>query len=218
MQHIDIIPSILVQTEQAYADSVTAVKEHVSMVQIDIADGVFVPNTTWADPDTISDTLEIDCELHLMVVNPLEEARRWEHVSQVKRVLVHYESITPDTASDILGAIHSYGWDIGLVLNPQTPVSVIDTHIEDIDMVMLMGVTPGFQGQPFIEETLERIQTIHTTYPSLKIAVDGGVNIKTIPNIISAGAHIICPGSAIFGNEQTPEKNIQTIKKIIESA
>jgi len=98
---IQIIPSILVPDEATFIAWSQSVEQILPMIQLDIADGKFVPNDTWADPDVVSERLHIDCELHLMVEDPLEEIRIWEEVPQVKRVLVHYES-DPDNIADIL--------------------------------------------------------------------------------------------------------------------
>ena len=214
---IEIIPSILIQTKKEFLTQSAAVSECLNMVQLDIADGKFVPNTTWEpDPETVADNLEIDCELHLMIENPLEEVRRWEHVDQVKRILVHYESTK--NIGQTIGAVHSYGWDVGLVLNPETPIEVVNEHIEELDAVMLMGVKPGAQGQKFIPETLDRIKQLRVKYPNLFISVDGAVNEETIEDIIEAGATGVCPGSAIFGNDRTPEEHVKRMKELRRSS
>lgn len=213
---IDIIPSILVPNEETFLSWSKAVSSILPMIQLDIADGKFVPNETWADPDVIDEQLEIDCELHLMVADPLEEARLWEEVQQVKRVLVHYES-DPENSANIVNQIRSYGWDVGLVLNPHTSVDVVDDLIEDIDSLMFMGVVPGKQGQKFIPETIERIKAVRETYPDLPISVDGAVNEDTLLDIVNAGATRVCPGSAIFGNDRTPAENVARMREMIST-
>lgn len=213
---IKIIPSILIKTEQQFLTQTAAVSEALPMIQLDIADGNFVPNITWADPEVVEDHLEIDCELHLMVSNPIEEARKWEHVPQVKRVLFHYEST--DNPADVLGAIQSYGWQASIVLNPKTPINVIDPLIEYLDGVMFMGIKPGFQGQPFIPETIDRIKATREKYPNLFISLDGAVNEDTITDIAKSGVSAVCPGSAIFGNDRPPAENVQRMKDLIEKS
>ena len=213
---IDIIPSILVPNEQTFLLSAKSVEDVLPMIQLDIADGQFVPNETWADPDVVSEQLEIDCELHLMVRDPLEEARLWEGVQQVKRVLVHYES-QPEDIANILNQIRSYGWDVGLVLNPDTPIDVVDDVVEEIDSLMFMGVVPGKQGQPFIPETLERIKAARERWPELYIELDGAVNEDTLPDIATTGVNAICPGSAIFGNDRKPAENVGRMREQIST-
>ncbi|MFH1286733.1 MAG: hypothetical protein ABII02_03195 [Candidatus Magasanikbacteria bacterium] len=212
---MQIIPSILIQTKEEFLTQIKALSSILSMIQLDIADGKFVEETTWADPDVVFEKLKIDCELHLMVKNPLEEIQLWVNVSQVKRVLVHYES-SPGSMTDTLERIHSYGWEVGLVLNPDTPVDILDEVRESIDTCMLMGVKPGLQGQIFMPEVLEKAKIIKEKYPDLPLALDGGVSEETLPDIIKAGFDIVCPGSAIFGNDREPRENVKRMKKLIE--
>ncbi len=214
---VQIIPALLVHDKKTFITQTRAVETLVSLVQIDIADGIFVPNTTWADPKDVKESLQIDCELHLMVQDPLTEIRKWadEDVPQVKRVLIHYES-DPEHIGDILAQAHSYGWEVGIVLNPPTPISAIENLIEEIDTVMFMGVTPGKQGQPFVPEVLEKIHALHQIHPSLPIAIDGHVDEETLPNLITAGATRLGIGSAIFNEKNSPAENIRRLKQIID--
>jgi len=211
---VEIIPSILVKTEEEFLEQSRAVADVLNMIQLDIADGVFVPNTTWADPDVVAEHLTLDCELHLMVQDPVEEVRKWADVVQVKRVFVHYESRTDDIA-DVLAQIHSYGWDVGVVLNPGTPIDVLDSFLEEVDAVMFMGVNPGFQGQTLIPEVLENMKAFCAAHPHLFVSIDGSVNEETLPDILATGVCAVCPGSAIFGNDEPPKKNIERMKALI---
>jgi ribulose-phosphate 3-epimerase len=213
---IDIIPSILVPDEHTFLAWSRAVEEVLPMIQLDIADGQFVPNETWADPNVVDEHLQIDCELHLMVRDPLKEVRLWEDVQQIKRVLVHYES-NPENITEILAQIHSYGWEVGLVLNPDTPVDVVDDLVEEIDSLMLMGVIPGKQGQKFIPKTIARIKEARERFPNLYIELDGAVNEETLPDIVATGVHAICPGSSIFGNDRTPAENVKLMRDMIST-
>lgn len=213
MNNVQITPSILDQTEQEFLSHVAGLDGAVEMVQIDIADGKFVPNTTWADPDVVQRELKIDCELHLMVAEPLKELVKWQKVEQVKRVLVHYEAV-PDLKS-IMPTLHAYGWEIGIVLNPDTPINVLDDYLSEIKAVMFMGVHPGFQGQKFIPETLARIKEFKSKNPDIFVEVDGAVNETTVADIAMAGADGVCPGSAIFGNDRTPKENVESMNQII---
>ncbi|MBT3817239.1 MAG: hypothetical protein HOE80_01820 [Candidatus Magasanikbacteria bacterium] len=209
---MDIIPSILVQSESEFITQYNGLDSAVSMIQLDIADGKFVENTTWADPKIITDIVSIGVELHLMVEDPLEEMKRWENISQIKRVLVHYESV--DDISETIKTLKISSWEIGIVLNPDTPISVIEPIKNDITLVMCMGVVPGKQGQSFIKSTLEKMKSIKKEYPNLLVSVDGAVNKETLPEIMHSGADIICPGSAIFGSGK-PKENIGDMQELI---
>ncbi|PIT86872.1 MAG: hypothetical protein COU33_00760, partial [Candidatus Magasanikbacteria bacterium CG10_big_fil_rev_8_21_14_0_10_43_6] len=152
---VQIIPSLLVQSEKEFLKKYHALEDAVDMIQLDIADGLFVPNTTWANPEVVQKTVTIDLELHLMVSDPLEELKKWQRVEQIKRIWVHYESTDLE---DILPTLHAYGWDIGIVLNPLTESTILEPFINEIKGVMFMGVVPGKQGQPFIPQVVDKIK------------------------------------------------------------
>lgn len=208
---------MLVQSQDEFEAQITAVQSAIDMVQIDIADGIFVPNTTWRDPGVASNLLKIDCELHLMVENPLAEAEQWKNVSHVKRVLFHYDAVGPDEAGNVITELQSFGWDVGMVLDPDTPLDVVDPHIDNIQAVMFMGVHAGFQGQEYIPETTVRMRQLKKTYPDLFISLDGAVNLKTLPDITTSGIDAVCPGSAVFHTEKTPTENIEELQNLINT-
>ena len=130
---MQIIPSILVQSKQEFITQINAIQDVLDMVQLDIADGKFVPNTTWADPEVVGKNTNIDIELHLMVKNPLQELTRWTSVEQIKRVLIHYESLNKQSPLEggrgVLSFAREQSWQIGLVLNPDTPTKAIEPYL-----------------------------------------------------------------------------------------
>lgn len=212
---IEIIPSLLVSSKAEFKSQVAAVKDAVSMIQIDLADGKFVPNTTWAfsHPREAQEELDIDFELHLMVSDPLTTLQAWYDNHRLKRVLIHYESIS-NVANTIKVITDHRSLLIGIVLNPETPISVLDPYLDSIQAVMFMGVHPGFQGQTFIPETLDRIQALKAKTPKQYVEIDGGVNEDTVPDLIAAGVNAVCPGSAIFGKGD-PAENVQRMRILI---
>lgn len=210
---IQIIPSLLVPNEELFLRCVHGLGDSVSTVQIDIADGKFVPSTTWADPESIKTYLPMACELHLMVKEPLKELAKWGAVEQVVRILIHVES-TPKLA-DIFPTLHAYGWEIGLVLNPETPIEALTPFLPEIKRVMFMGVHPGSQGQPFIPETLDKIRAFKAKKTDHTIAIDGGVNEQTLRGLITAGIDVACPGSAIFQTSRNPAEAVAHMKNTI---
>lgn len=213
---MQIIPSILVQTQQEFETQLNAVQGILSIVQLDIADGKFVPNTTWADPEVVEKISTIDIELHLMVQNPMHELKRWSACEQVKRVLIHYET-TNGKFGEMIETVREYGWQVGAVLNPDIPIGVLDPYIDDLDSVMFMGVVPGFQGQGLIPDVLEKIKEFKYLHPRVFIEIDGAVNEQTLPDIIASGVDAICPGSAIFKNDRRPAENVRRMKEIINT-
>jgi len=216
MREIQIIPSLLAQTQTEFITSLCEVQRLVTMIQIDIADGIFVSNTTWADPDIISKYLEIDVELHLMVKDPLEELKKWEHVQQVKRVLLHIETMQDDAENILMQIENLYDWQISIVLNPDTEIVKIEPILNHVFGVMFMGVIPGFQGQPFDQKVLKKISEFRQRETGHFIAIDGGVNEKTLPAILASGVDAVCPGSAIFKNKTSIKKSLEEMQKQIK--
>ena len=207
-----IIPSLLFNSEETFLRHLNAVQDHVESVQIDIGDGIFVPKN-WADPEIIKKHLRIPAELHLMVKDPAKEIEKWRNVDNVRKILFHFEcGVDPETN---ITFIKSLGFEASVVLNPETNIEAIENLLPQLRSVMLMGVIPGKQGQPFVPETIQKIKALRARKPKLYIEVDGAVNEQTLPDIITAGANAVCPGSAIFGNERTPEENVRRMKEII---
>ncbi|OIO20306.1 MAG: hypothetical protein COY69_00775 [Candidatus Magasanikbacteria bacterium CG_4_10_14_0_8_um_filter_32_14] len=210
-----IIPSILVRTSQELKNQIQSINKSVSRVQIDLADGIFVDNKTVSDPKTITKYCKIEAELHLMVNDPLKELKKWQKVKQIKKILVHFESVK--NLHDILSTLHAYNWEIGIVLNPETNIKTLDEYISEIKGVMFMGVHPGKQGQKLLPKVLNNIKKFKTKYPKIFVELDGGVNEKNLEKIIISGVDAICPGSAIFGNKNKPADNIKNMNKFINS-
>lgn len=210
---MQIIPSILVQSAEEFLRQNAAIADTVNHFQLDIADGQFVANTTWAEPDVIKKNVRGTCELHLMVQEPLAVIRAWSDVPQITRVLFPAEC--GGDISEIIKAIHHAGWQASLVLNPETQATIIEPFIAELDGVMCMGVHPGWQHQSFIPEVLPKITALKAAHPNLFIELDGGVNRDTLPEIFKTNLDAVCPGSAIFGNENSPAENIQKMQKLI---
>lgn len=214
---MQIIPSLFVSDKKSFQKQLTGLGTSVNIIQIDIADGDFVDATTWSHnhAEEIQALLpfNLQVELHLMVRNPLEELKKWQKIEQVIRILVHYESV--QNLHDILPTLHAYGWEIGIAINPNTPLWVLDPYLKEIKTVLFMGVMPGKQGQEFDASILQKIIDLRARGDNHFIEIDGGVNENTIPDILDAGADAICPGSAIFGNRRKPASNVATLQKLI---
>lgn len=213
---ITITPSILVKTAEEFKNQVNGLGDSVSLIQLDITDGKFVPNTTWADPEVVKNNCDLDIELHLMVSDPLAELKKWLEVKQIKRVLIHYEAV-PDFREIIFEIQNNYDWQIGVVINPETDYSLVEPYLNEIDSVMFMGVIPGKQGQDLIPEVLQKITDFTIENPDVFTELDGAVNTKNMEKIIKSGVKAICPGSAVFGNEKPPAENIKNIENLINS-
>lgn len=213
---MEIIPSIFVTSVKQFMEQTTAVADEVDMVHIDITDGRFVPVTTWADPEYVAKNLTTNCELHLMVNEPTKVIEDWEHVPQVKRVFIPAEG--GNSVDEAIKIIHSQGWQAGLVFNPETPFGIEKRLLIKLAAVMFMSVHPGKQGQKLIRDVLKKVMAVKKEYPGLFVELDGGVTEKNIGKIKRAGVDAVCPGSAIFGNRQTPSENVRILKNLCSTS
>jgi len=209
-----IIPAILVKNESDYLQQINSIKNSVNLAQIDIGDGDFVPKT-WADPEVIKNNTEIDLELHLMVNHPLEELKKWVGIEQVRRVLVHYEC--QDDLMSVSDFIDSNGWEKGIVINPETPISALDEYLDDFTHILFMSVHPGKQNQKFIPETINKIIEFKKNNPEHFVEVDGGINEETLSEIVRANPDGLCIGSAILCRNTSPAEQIKYFENLVNS-
>lgn len=211
---IDVIPSILVKTKDEFLTQINELKHVITHVQFDIADGIFVPNTTWSEPEIVRKINGYTFELHLMVHSPLETIAKWKDVDSVTRFIIHTESTTH--LEDTIEHARAYGRELFVAFNPYTPLDILDTISAKIDGVLFMGVEPGFQGQKLIPEVLEKIIHCRKRHPHLYTELDGGVSEEVLESIAKSGVHAICPGSLVFGREHPAHEQIVFIKNQLE--
>jgi ribulose-phosphate 3-epimerase len=183
---------------------------------LDVMDGRFVPNISFG-MSIIKQLRKASSkffDVHLMIVEPEKYAEEFKD-SGADGLTVHFEAC-PHLHRNIQ-QIKSLGMKAGVAINPSTPVSFLKYIIEDIDLVLLMSVNPGFGGQSFIPHSLKRIQELKTliaqSASSAKIEVDGGVSLKNAAEIIHAGAEILVAGNAVFGSEN-PKGIIEKLKAL----
>lgn len=173
-------------------------------LHFDIMDGLFVPSISFGGPvlQCVGKIAEIPVDVHMMVTDPVRYVKRYAELGAA-RITVHSEAA--DDVEGTLEAIKSCGIPAGLAIKPKTPVSEIEKYIPLVDMVLVMTVEPGFGGQPFMPETLEKIRQVRAfadrNCPELKIQVDGGINGKTALLVREAGANVLVSGSYIFAAE-----------------
>jgi ribulose-phosphate 3-epimerase len=181
---------------------------------LDVMDGRFVPNISFG-MSIIKQLRKASSkffDVHLMIVEPEKYAEEFKD-SGADGLTVHFEAC-PHLHRNIQ-QIKSLGMKAGVAINPSTPVSFLKYIIEDIDLVLLMSVNPGFGGQSFIPHSLKKIAELKTliaqSASSAKIEVDGGVSLKNAAEIIHAGADILVAGNAVFGSEN-PREIIEKLK------
>lgn len=190
----ELIPAILVKDAQTFRERLHLIEGFVRTVQLDCMDGHFVPNRTWYEAGPVDTSLEI--ELHLMVSDPMTVIREWKRVPQVMRAIWHVE-IPVDHAS-LIKLCTEQGWECGLALSPETPASALAPYADNIDEVLVLGVTPGWSGQALIPSTVDKVREIKRIYPGLSVGFDGGVTKERIPDLVKAGVDRLCALSAIF--------------------
>lgn len=183
---------------------------------LDIMDGVFVPNISYGLP-VVSQIKKIatkPLDVHLMIVQPERYVEAF-HKAGADILTVHYEACTH--LHRTIQQIKAQGMKAGVSLNPHTPVSLLEDIIKDIDVVLLMSVNPGFGGQSFIEQTINKVdklkKLIIESNSHTLIEIDGGVNFETGKRLVNAGADALVAGSFVF-NATDPEANIKGLKEL----
>ena len=183
---------------------------------LDIMDGVFVPNISYGLPvvSQIKKMATKPLDVHLMIVQPERYVEAF-HKAGADILTVHYEACTH--LHRTIQQIKAQGMKAGVSLNPHTPVSLLEDIIKDIDVVLLMSVNPGFGGQSFIEQTINKVdklkKLIIESNSHTLIEIDGGVNFETGKRLVNAGADALVAGSVVF-NATDPEANIKGLKEL----
>jgi ribulose-phosphate 3-epimerase len=183
---------------------------------IDIMDGVFVPNISFGMPvlEAIQKHAKKTIDVHLMIIDPDRYLKTFAQLG-ANVLTVHYEACTH--LHRTLQAIKAEGMQAGVALNPHTPIEVLNDIIQDIDLVCLMSVNPGFGGQSFIEHTYNKIirlkQLITEKGTNTLIEIDGGVTDLNAKQLVAAGADVLVAGSFVFRAEN-PIATIQNLKSI----
>ena len=182
---------------------------------IDIMDGVFVPNISFGMPvlKAIGEHAKKPLDVHLMIVDPDRYISTFAALNAAV-LTVHYEACTHLHRS--IQSIKSHKMKAGVALNPHTPVHVLEDIIQDLDLVCLMSVNPGFGGQHFIPNTFEKIKALSALIEkrgaTTQIEIDGGVTPENAADLVRAGANILVAGSAVFKSPD-PKKTIQELKQ-----
>ncbi len=205
-----VVPSVLTKDPEDLERKIRILEQLVEVVQIDIMDGEFVPNTSVEVGDVQKVNPQIPMEIHLMVKHPMEYIKPFADIGAF-RIIFHIES--DDNAADVIKEIRRLNMEPGVALNPPTPIEKIKPFLSLVDIVLVMGVNPGFQGQKFIPEVLSKVQAVKQIRPELTVEVDGGVNSETGPALTDAGVDVLNVGSYLF--KQPPVKdNWETMQRI----
>ena len=204
-----IAPSILSSDFSRLAEEVKAVESAgADWIHVDVMDGHFVPNITIGPVvvKALREVTQLPLDVHLMIENPDQ------YIEEFAKAGSTYLTVHQETCSHLhrtIQAIKDLGVKAGVALNPTTPVSTLEWILEDLELVLIMSVNPGFGGQKFIPQAIEKVRSLKSMIDAknaaMPIGVDGGINEQTIQPVAKAGANMFVAGSAIFGSPDYAE-------------
>ena len=213
-QNIKISPSILSADFSTLGDEIKSLeKAGADLIHVDVMDGHFVPNITMGPPiiKMVRKCTKLPFDVHLMI-SPVEKYIKAFAEAGSDIITIHPEAT--DNLKRAVGTIKSLGKKAGVSLNPKTPISALINVINDIDLILIMSVNPGFAGQSFMSEVLPKVtelrKMINEKKLKIDIEIDGGINFETAPLAVKAGANILVSGTTIFSGSL--KDNIQKLR------
>jgi ribulose-phosphate 3-epimerase len=213
-QNIKISPSILSADFSILGDEIKSLEQAgADLIHIDVMDGHFVPNITMGPPiiKMVRKCTKLPFDVHLMI-SPVEKYIKAFADAGSDIITIHPEAT--DNLKRAVGTIKSFGKKAGVSLNPKTPISALMDVINDIDLILIMSVNPGFAGQSFMGEVLPKVtelrKIINDKKLKIDIEIDGGINFETAPLAVKAGANILVSGTTIFSGSL--KDNIQKLR------
>ncbi len=202
MMNYVLSPSILAADFKVLGQEMKKTEENgAAYIHFDVMDGMFVPSISFGMPvlASIHDATEQFMDVHLMVQEPIRYVEAFQKAG-ADYVTVHLEAC--EDVKTTLDKIHACGMKAGLAVNPETDVKELVPYLEDVEMILIMSVHPGFGGQKFIPESLDKIRAVRAMLNEKNletdIQVDGGIYVENVREVLDAGANVIVAGSAVF--------------------
>ena len=197
-----LAPSLLaVDYNNIEANILLLEESNVSWLHLDVMDGYFVPNISFGEPviRCIRKITKLYFDVHLMVINPIRYIDDYVKAG-ADSITVHYEAC--EDLSATIAAIKAHNIKVGVSIKPDTPVSLLKPYMNDIDLILVMSVEPGFGGQAFMPSALDKLsklkQMVAQAGRPIDLEVDGGITIQNVKQVIEAGANVIVSGSSVF--------------------
>ena len=216
---IKIAPSILAADLLRLGEQIKVIERAgADRIHIDIMDGQFVPNISLGAPvvEAIRRATSIPLETHLMIQQPERYIETFVRAG-ADHVIVHQEA-SPHLNRTVQ-SIKRLGKKAGVALNPSTPAVMLEEVLDDLDLVLIMTVNPGFGGQHFIDQTLRKIGQVRVQLDArnraCELEVDGGIDIETVPQVVEAGARVLVAGTSIFARPGGPEAGLKSLLRAV---
>jgi len=211
---IRVVPAILTEDIKTLETLVRQSEQFASYVQFDFMDGKFVPSVSISCEKPIGLSMKFRWEAHLMVENP-ENCFKHLREAGAQRVIFHFEATT--SPQEVILKARDLTLEVGIAINPETPVSAIISLIPEVDHVLLLSVHPGYYGSKYIPEVLDKVAELREIDPEIDIGLDGGVKESNITHIATMGVDAICVGSAIF-LQSDPAQSYRRLTTLVEES
>lgn len=210
-----IAPSILAADFNILGRQIEELEKNgIELLHIDVMDGIFVPSISFGMPliASIRQESRLFFDVHLMIEKPERYVEDFV-ISGADSITVHYEAC--DDLLKIINRVHSLGVECGIAINPETPVESVYPYLNEVDMILIMSVRPGFGGQRFKEEVLEKVEALAAIRKEkgldFQIEIDGGVNKRNMNRIAEKGVDILVAGTAVFDGKIS--KNLKELRR-----
>lgn len=204
---VKIAPSVLALDFTKFSDQMNEINKYADWVHFDVMDGHFVPNLSYGPKilEDIKKASDLFCDVHIMVSNPFEVSK-WFIEAKADLITFHIEAVESlDSARELIRLIKAADVQAGISLKPNTDLKEIEPLLADLDLVLIMSVEPGFGGQSFIEDSLNRVERLAQLREdkgyNYLIEIDGGINDKTGQKAKLAGCDVLVAGSYVFNGD-----------------